>query len=305
MQDNDTIQSSASRIAVIIPVFNRMLITLNCLEQLTANERKNIDIVVVDDGSKDGTAEAIRIKYPAVHIVYGSGSWWYTRSVNEGLRYALKNTSCDYFLLLNNDIDLGYSYLDIVHGILDKYKNELTIFGSVSFNAENIIQPVFLGIRKFIPWRNKQYCYSYSDYMAALHEGKEVLDSAFLPGRGMFFSKKTLLHNGLLDEGFPQYASDYEFSARSNTAGIKTRVCLHAILYSHEKLTGAGSPKNKPGFYEFLSSLFNKYSPTYPINNYKLIRQHTGTPLLMPLSFLFVLSGKFKAYFKYKYLFLK
>jgi GT2 family glycosyltransferase len=300
MNDQNKIESNPLKMTVIIPVFNRKPVTLWCLEQLNIQHRKNLEIVVVDDGSTDGTAAAIRKDFPTVHIVKGSGNWWYSKSVNEGLKYALENINSDCYLLLNNDINFEDSYIDAVLKMLHKYNDEAIIFGSISFNAENAFQPVFLGIKKFIPWLNKQYCYSHEEYSAALKAGVETWDSSFLPGRGMFFSKDTLLKNGLLDESFPQYTSDYEFSARGRKSGIKTRLCLEAVLYSQEKMTGPGSPKNKPTFKKFLLSLFNKYSPTYPINNYKLIKKYTDMPLLMPISFLVILSGKFKAYFKYK-----
>ncbi len=287
------------RLGIIIPVFNRKLVTLKCIRQLYAQELEKMEIVVVDDGSRDGTFESIALNYPDVHIVKGTGSWWYTKSINEGLNYAEKNLQCDQYLLLNDDVMLGEKYLTTVTTTLINSNNEKVIYGSLSFDSAEQLKPTFLGVQKIIHWRNKQYHYSYNQYISALQKGIQSWDSTFIPGRGMFFSKNTFLANGYLDESFPQYGSDYEYSARAKSKGMKTEICLDALLYSHEDMTGAGSPKNKPSLHKFVSSLFNRYSPTYPLNDGKLIWRH-GNKLMMPLSFPIIILGKIKSYLKYR-----
>jgi len=57
---------------------------------------------VVDDGSTDGTADAVREKFPEVEIVHGDGSLWYTAGTNLGVKTALKHNP-DYVLCINDD----------------------------------------------------------------------------------------------------------------------------------------------------------------------------------------------------------
>ena len=287
------------KLGIIIPVFNRKLVTLKCIRQLYEQKQEGIEIVIVDDGSRDGTFESISLNYPDVHIVKGTGSWWYTRSVNEGLKYAEENLQCDDYLLLNDDILLGEKYLSTITSILYKSKDKNVIYGSLSFDSADQLKPTFLGVRKIVHWRNKQYHYTYNQYISALQKGIPSWGSTFIPGRGMFFSRNTFLANGFLDESFPQYGSDYEYSARAKAKGMKAEICLDALLYSYEDLTGSGSPKNKPSFQKFIKSLFNKYSPTYPLNDGKLIWRH-GNRLLMPISFPIIILGKIKSYLKYR-----
>ncbi len=286
-------------LGIIIPVFNRKAVTLRCLRQLYAQQTKDMEVIIVDDGSKDGTFEAISLHYPKVHIVRGTGNWWYTKSVNEGIKFAEEYLKCDKYLLLNDDVILDNNYLQTVESTLKETANQYIIFGSVSFDSNDEKKPTFLGVKKVKHWKNKQYHYTYNNYLLALQKKLPSWESKFIPGRGMFFTQNTFQANGYLDESFPQYGSDYEYSASAITKGIQAEICLDAVLFSLENLTGNGSPKNKPSLTQFIKSLFNKYSPTYPINDSKLIWRH-GNRLLMPISFPIIIMGKIKAYLKYR-----
>jgi GT2 family glycosyltransferase len=93
-----------SRVAVVAPVFNRREITLQCLRSLARVAQTNIelDIVIVDDGSTDGTTSAINSEFPYVDVVQGTGDLWFTGGTNVGVRRALERDP-DYVLMINDD----------------------------------------------------------------------------------------------------------------------------------------------------------------------------------------------------------
>jgi GT2 family glycosyltransferase len=92
------------RVEIVTPVHNRRELTLQCLKSLSRIDRAGLDvhIVVVDDGSTDGTSDAIRRDYPEVEIVQGDGNLWYTAGTNLGIETALKYNP-DYVLCINDD----------------------------------------------------------------------------------------------------------------------------------------------------------------------------------------------------------
>ena len=92
------------KVEVVTPVHDRREETLQCLQSLERADKTGIElhIIVVDDGSTDGTADAIRNEFPDVEIVTGNGSLWYTAGTNRGLSAALKHDP-DYILAVNND----------------------------------------------------------------------------------------------------------------------------------------------------------------------------------------------------------
>jgi GT2 family glycosyltransferase len=96
--------SEKIKVEIVTPVHNRKELTLQCLRSIARlnNEKINIHTVIVDDGSTDGTVEAIEREFPDVQIYKGDGNLWFTEGTNVGVREALKNNP-DYILMINDD----------------------------------------------------------------------------------------------------------------------------------------------------------------------------------------------------------
>ncbi|HEY5749073.1 MAG TPA: glycosyltransferase family 2 protein [Chryseolinea sp.] len=88
---------------VIIPVYNRRTITLQCLEQLRSNGDLGwLKVVVVDDRSPDGTGSAVKERFPEVDVIYGDGNLWWSGGIKMGMEYACQN-SANFIVWLNDD----------------------------------------------------------------------------------------------------------------------------------------------------------------------------------------------------------
>lgn len=96
-------QKSLTSTYVILPVHNRKAVTLKCLAHLKEQGDLNAyHIIVIDDGSTDGTSQAIASQYPTVHLLKGDGNLWWTGAIKLGMEYAVSKGS-RYCVWLNDD----------------------------------------------------------------------------------------------------------------------------------------------------------------------------------------------------------
>ncbi|HET7732202.1 MAG TPA: glycosyltransferase family 2 protein, partial [Paludibacter sp.] len=103
-------------IAVLLTCHNRKEKTLACLTSLyfainQVNEEYNFTIYLVDDGSTDGTAEAVLNQYPTVKVIEGNGNLFWAGGMRLAWSTALAEQNYDAYLLLNDDVVLVQSFI--------------------------------------------------------------------------------------------------------------------------------------------------------------------------------------------------
>lgn len=111
---------------MVIPVFNRREITLAGLRSLLACDTTGLDLVVivVDDASPDGTAEAISVQLPEVEVHHGTGALHYAGGTELGLRAALRHDP-ELIITANDDAEFAPDVLQKMVAAVDRHPGDL------------------------------------------------------------------------------------------------------------------------------------------------------------------------------------
>jgi GT2 family glycosyltransferase len=199
-------------IAVLMTCHNRINLTLDCLKCLYIAYEKsklkfNLDVYLTDDGSNDGTSEAIAISFPNVKLLKGNGDLFWAGGMRNSWNAALQN-DYDGYLLLNDDtnvfedlfieLQLAFQYCFNnfnKNGILigsteDKDTGERTYGGSVFINK---IKGTF---KKLTPNSKYQNC---------------ELGNANI----MYVHKDVVAKIGIISEVYKHGVADYDYTLRA------------------------------------------------------------------------------------------
>ena len=119
------------KICAVLTVFNRRQKTLSTLRSFF-NQGQGLDLsaVLMDDGSTDGTTEAVQAEFHNVTVLKGSGSLYW----NRGMAAAFK-TACsfdvDYYLWLNDDTKLTLMHWVCCLRMLNRSVTQMAVSSSV------------------------------------------------------------------------------------------------------------------------------------------------------------------------------
>ena len=275
----------ANTIYIVIPVFNRLEFTRDCLNSLRKQTYGEFKVIVVDDGSTDGTYQHLKDNYPEVIILQGDGNLWWTGATNMGVRKALELSASneDYILTLNNDLVVIPEYLQELMSVAKQEKP--CVVGSVSVNIKDINKVEFAGLK----WnkitakysRPKEFETSYNE-LSAQHL---FIETDLLTGRGTLIPIILFKQIGLFDQqNFPHYAADDDFSLRSKKSGYNLLVATKAVVKSHVDESGLEvinrNRKGRKTFAHLRESFSSIRSGTNLHIRYNWAKKHTPVPPL-------------------------
>lgn len=200
----------------VAPVYNRRELTLQCIRSLKRLALKNIDlrIIIVNDGSTDGTGEAVKSQFPDVLVIDGDGSLWYSEGTNVGIRRALE-LGTDYVWQINDDQVFDSEALTSLVEAATRFPDSAV--GSVLLlwdTPHKVFQVAPVWDWRLGGWRHWQ-----NQTVWTLPDGPFTVD--MIVGNSMLVPAEAYNRAGLLDsERFPMLG-DGEFSPRLRRNGYE------------------------------------------------------------------------------------
>ena len=221
-------------VSVIIPTNNQRELLRECLESFAEREYDPVELIVVDNGSKDGSREMVRSEFPEVRLLTFKAERGLGYITNRGIMAAKGEILAVGF---NNDevmkpgwiatlVDILQTNSDvgIVGGlriqyqerdIVDSAGGRLTIFGQKNYNGSSVSE---------LPDADLLFV----DFVEVPVFHRDILDDV-----------------GLLDENYHFYSEDTDFCLRAGNCGYNVAVSLDAISYHRRGATSSQSEMSR------------------------------------------------------------
>lgn len=252
-------RSAEPTVAAVILNWNGGDEIMHCLQSVVQSSYPSVEIVIVDNGSTDGSTEAILHQFPQVYLIRNSENLGFARGSNQGMEWALQH-GIPYVLLLNGDARLHPEaigeLLTAVQGELDTVVACPRMYIGASADGNARLWFAYGTVKLWAGlFQNPAFNQIDGDKWSSPREME------FASGCCMLIPAKILESVGMLDESFFAYCEDVDFSLRVRKAGFRLRYTPTARLWH-----GSKTPTNRTRtpIYRYLATR----------NNLWVVRKH-------------------------------
>jgi len=223
------------KISIIILNWNGYKDTAECLESLKKIKYSNYNIIVVDNGSTDGSAEKIEQNHPDVKLIQNKENLGFSEGNNIGIREALSG-GADYVLLLNNDTIVEPDFLDKLVEGAERHPG-FSIFGPKILYYSNRKRIWFAGGmlsgrtgRPYMLGKDQKDGENYS----------QIKEVDFITGCAMMVKRVVLENVGSLDPDYFADTEDVDLCVRASRKGYRSMYVADPIIYHKVSSTWGG-----------------------------------------------------------------
>jgi GT2 family glycosyltransferase len=218
-------------VVAVVLNWNLGEVTVRCVERLRSSTYPRLQVVVVDNGSSDGSVEQLRATFSDVDVVAISENRGYAEGVNVGIRHALA-LGAEWVLLVNNDAEVA--------------PGAITKLVAAAGSTIGLVTPRIDALPSGRLWHagartSRLTLLPYELGPAELAKGR-TLCVDYATGCVLLIHRQVFERIGLFDERYFMYYEDLGFSTRARAAGFPILVVPETLAWHHV----GGSLKKDP-----------------------------------------------------------
>ena len=250
---------------VIIPNYNGIGFLRDCIDSLKGSEDKDFKIIVVDDGSTDGSKELIKNEFPDVRLLEHETNRGFASAVNTGIRAA----DTEFVLLLNNDTVVRKHFVrNMERAIMSDGRVFSASARMLRFDDPDIMD----GAGDYYCALGWAFAYGKGKKASKYDNSREIFSSC---AGAAIYRREKLLELGLFDERHFAYLEDVDIGYRARLSGLKN------VYAPDAEVLHVGSGFSGSRYNEFKVRLSSRNSTYIICKNMPILQQLINLPFFI------------------------
>lgn len=225
-------------VSIIIISYNTKQLILNCLNSIEKYEANTpYEIIIIDNGSTDGSTEAIKQHFPQVELIQNIHNEGFSKANNQGIQHS----KGDYILLLNSDTE--FTQADTLKRIIDIHSQHTDVGAIVPklLNSDRTPQPSAYHFPTILT-ASQQYLLKQPDTYSKYLPNQEQISVVDVAVMAAFLIPKEVIESiGTLDEQYFMYFEDFDYCRRISSAHLKIYYTPQVEILHHHGASGKRS----------------------------------------------------------------
>ncbi len=258
------------RIAVVIVNYNTRDLLRMCLQSLAhAAERAQLDVWVVDNGSRDQSSTMVTSEFPAVHLIESDYNGGFSYANNLAIRSILAHSDApEYVMILNPDTVVEPRAFDVLVDYLQQHPDvgavgprlllpdgSLDLACRRSFPTPEVSFWRMTGLSRLFPHSRR-----FGRYNMTYVDPAETIDVDALVGACMLMPTSVIREVGLLDETYFMYGEDLDWCYRIKMYGWRIVYVADAVVHHIKRASSRQRPvQSIANFYDAMRIFFRRY----------------------------------------------
>jgi GT2 family glycosyltransferase len=240
---------AAPMVTLVILNWNNAPDTIECLESASLLDYPNYRVLVVDNGSTDGSASRIRTAHADVEIIETGENLGYAGGNNVGVRRALTRRM-EYICILNNDVKVAPDFLtELVSALEDSAGAGI----ATPLVAEMERSDRVWALGQEVEWMSGKVMRLHAGEDVSAQQSKAAFEVDVASGAAMLVKSEVFEHAGLLEELFYLYYEEVDWCLRVRREGYRILAVPSSLLWHRVSAT---------------------LGPTSPVIDYYMLRNH-------------------------------